>query len=73
MAARPIPIACMNESESSEIIAWVAAIEALPMRATSVVKSAKALMSSSHWPPIGAPVRRKRRIAARSGATGRVP
>ena len=32
----------MNDIESSEIIAWVAAIEALPMRATRLVKSAKA-------------------------------
>jgi hypothetical protein len=54
----------MNDIESSEIIACVAAIDALPIRATSVVKIAKALMSSTHCPPIGRPVRRKRRIAA---------
>ena len=53
-------------------IACVAAIEAFPICATSVVKIAKALMSRNHWPPIGAPVCRKRRIAARSGRTGRV-
>ena len=37
------------------------------------VKTAKVTMSSSHCPPIGTPVRRKRAIAARSGRHRPVP
>ena len=54
------------------MVACVAAIAAVPICATSVVKMAKAAMSRNHWPPIGAPVRRNRRMARASGRTGRV-
>ena len=65
-------MACMNEIESSMTKAWLAAIEASPMRATKVVKIAKEVMAMNHWPPMGRPVRRKRRIATPLGATGSV-
>ena len=39
-------------------MAWLAAIDTSPMRATIEPKIAKVDMSSSHWPPIGALVRR---------------
>ena len=52
--------------------AWLAAIDASPMRATRVVKAAKEVMPMNHSPPIGAPVRRKRRISGRRGGTIRV-
>ena len=60
----------MNDSDSSWIIAWLAAISASPIRATTDENSANDSMSSSHWPPIGALVRRKRRIWRRSGRLG---
>ena len=63
----------MNDSESSEMKAWLAAIEASPMRATRVVNTAKADMSSTHWPPIGSPVRSTRRSAAMRARIGPVP
>ncbi len=72
LAATEIPIACMKESESSITKAWLAAIESSPMRATTVVKTAKDVMLRHQWPPIGRLVRRKRRAAARSGAARRV-
>ena len=62
----------MNESESSITKAWLAAIEASPMRAISVVKTAKEVIAIDHWPPIGVPVRRKRRMPPAAGATARV-
>ena len=65
-----MPTACMNESESSITKAWLAAIDASPMRATTLVKQANAVMPMHHWPPIGAPVRRKRAIAVRLGSPG---
>ncbi len=68
VAAIEMPTACMNESESSITKAWLAAIEASPMRATRVVKTANEVMPMNHWPPMGRPVRRKRRISAGSGA-----
>ena len=57
----------MKESESSITKAWLAAIEASPIRAINVVKKANDVMSMNHWPPMGAPVRRTRRMAAARG------
>ena len=53
--------------------AWLAAIEASPIRATRVVNTANADMSSTHCPPIGSPVLRTRRTAAARGLIGVVP
>ena len=60
----------MNDSASSCSIAWLAAADASPMRATIEAKMAKVVMSRNHWPPIGALVRRNRAISASRGQTG---
>ena len=72
MAAIWKPITCMNDTCSSTTKAWLAAMESLPILAISVVKSEKVIMSRNHMPPIGPPVRTKRRITSRRGRTGAV-
>ena len=48
VTAIPSPCACMNEIESNEMKAWLAAIGASPMRATRVRKIANDAISSHH-------------------------
>ena len=59
------PLASMIEMERTAISAWLAAIEVLPMWETSVEKTAKDDMPSSHCAPIGALVRKKRTITSK--------